>query len=96
VYTGNLIRVDDVVESLKLAHRWKSYRLIHGDAGLRNVFITPEGARCCDLEDVSLGPRGWDVGWLGGNHLKPFEPINRDLLPILSDLRSLCVAVCQE
>jgi aminoglycoside phosphotransferase (APT) family kinase protein len=67
--------------------------LIHGDAGPHNVFITPAGARYSDFEDVSLGPREWDVGWLGGNHLKAFEPINRDLLLILSDLRSLCVAV---
>jgi hypothetical protein len=66
---------------------------IHGDAGLHNVFITPEGACYSDLEDVSLGPREWDVGWLGDNHLAAFEPINRDLLLTLSDLRSLCVSV---
>jgi hypothetical protein len=69
------------------------YVPIHGDAGPHNVFITPAGARYSDFEDASLGPREWDVGWLTENHLKTFEPVNRDLLRVMSDLRSLCVSV---
>src|SRR5262249_47394132 len=62
---------------------------IHGDAGLHNVFITPDGARWTDFEDVSIGPREWDVGCLPGADLTAFEPINRDALSVLGYLRSL-------
>jgi hypothetical protein len=66
---------------------------IHGDAGPHNVLMTSEGARYGDFEDISLGPREWDVGWLPDADLSAFEPINRDLLSSLADLRSLCVSV---
>jgi hypothetical protein len=67
---------------------------IHGDAGAHNVFITSQGARYSDFENVSLGPREWDIGFLPPD-IDPtaFEPVNRGLLSILSDLRSLCVSV---
>jgi hypothetical protein len=55
--------------------------------------MTSEGARYGDFEDISLGPREWDVGWLPDADLSAFEPINRDLLSSLADLRSLCVSV---
>jgi Phosphotransferase enzyme family len=66
---------------------------IHGDAHLGNVFITPEGARWNDFEDVCLGPREWDIGWLPETRLAAFEPVNRDALATLGYLRSLCVSV---
>jgi Ser/Thr protein kinase RdoA (MazF antagonist) len=66
---------------------------IHGDAGPHNVFITSEGARYADFADVSRGPREWDIGFLPDIDLSAFEPINRDLACVLSDLRSLCVSV---
>ena len=66
---------------------------IHGDAHLGNVFITPEGARWNDFEDVCLGPREWDIGWIAGTRLAGFEPVNRDLLATLGYLRSVCVSV---
>jgi len=66
---------------------------IHGDAGTHNVFITSEGACYTDFEDVSLGPREWDIGWLADVDLAPLEPVNRGRLSVLSDLRSLCVSV---
>jgi hypothetical protein len=66
---------------------------IHGDAGPHNVFITSEGARYTDFEGVSLGPHEWDIGALPNVDLSAFEPVNRDLLSTLSDLRSLCVSV---
>jgi Ser/Thr protein kinase RdoA (MazF antagonist) len=67
---------------------------IHGDAGAHNVFITPEGARYSDFEKVNLGPREWDIGFLSPDiELTEFEPVNRDALSVLGDLRSLCVSV---
>jgi hypothetical protein len=66
---------------------------IHGDAGAHNVFMTSEGARYTDFEKVSLGPREWDVGFLGDIGLAYFDMLNRDLFGVLSDLRSLCVSV---
>lgn len=67
---------------------------IHGDAGPHNVFITSEGARYSDFENVSLGPREWDIGFLlPESGLSAFEPVNRDLFSVLADLRSLCVSV---
>ena len=52
---------------------------IHGDAHLRNVFITAEGPLWADLENVCRGPREYDLactafrttvnGWEGGPEL---------------------------
>jgi Ser/Thr protein kinase RdoA (MazF antagonist) len=66
---------------------------IHGDAHLGNVLMTPQGARWNDLEDVSLGPREWDVVWLPKADLAQFEPMNQDLLSAFHYLRSLCASV---
>jgi Ser/Thr protein kinase RdoA (MazF antagonist) len=67
---------------------------IHGDAGAHNVFITPQGARYSDFEKVNLGPREWDIGFLSPDiDLTAFEPVNRNALSVLGDLRSLCVSV---
>jgi phosphotransferase family enzyme len=66
---------------------------LHGDAGAHNVFITADGARYADFEDASLGPREWDVGFLPGVETAPFEPLDRNLLAVLGDLRSVCVSV---
>jgi hypothetical protein len=66
---------------------------IHGDAGCHNVFITPQGAYYSDFEDVSLGPREWDIGFFPDAALSVFGSLDRELLFVLSDLRSLCVSV---
>ena len=66
---------------------------IHGDAGLHNVFITPDGAVIADLEDACIGPREWDLGWVRDPYLTPFEPVDRRALSVLRDLRSLCVSI---
>jgi Ser/Thr protein kinase RdoA (MazF antagonist) len=66
---------------------------IHGDAHLGNVFITSDRALWSDFEDVCLGPREWDIGWLPEAELAAFEPLNRDALVVLGYLRSLCVSV---
>ncbi len=66
---------------------------IHGDAHLGNVLIASDGAYWNDFEDVCMGPREWDIGWLRDADLRAFEPVNRDLLSVLSDLRSWCVSI---
>jgi Ser/Thr protein kinase RdoA (MazF antagonist) len=66
---------------------------IHGDAHLGNVFITSDGVRWNDLDDVCIGPREWDIGWLPDIALAAFEPVNRNVLSVLHYLRSLCVSV---
>jgi Ser/Thr protein kinase RdoA (MazF antagonist) len=66
---------------------------IHGDAHLGNVFIVADGARWHDFEDVCRGPREWDLSGLVDADLAPFEPVNREVLSLLSYLRSLCVSV---
>ncbi|MEA2909513.1 MAG: hypothetical protein QOJ15_1594, partial [Bradyrhizobium sp.] len=52
-----------------------------------------DGAQWNDFEDVCMGPREWDMGWLPGTGLGAFEPINPDLLSVLRDLRSWCVSI---
>lgn len=70
---------------------------IHGDAHFGNVFITADGVRWNDFEDVCLGPREWDLSGFPQADLSECEPINRDLLSTLRYLRSLCVVVwCSE
>ncbi|MBV9456488.1 MAG: aminoglycoside phosphotransferase family protein [Bradyrhizobium sp.] len=70
---------------------------IHGDTHLRNVFITADGVRWNDLEDVCLGSREWDISSFPEADLGMFEPINRDLLTTLGYLRGLCAVVwCSE
>jgi Phosphotransferase enzyme family len=66
---------------------------IHGDAHLGNVFMTRDGARWNDLEDVCMGPHEWDIAWLPEANLSAFEPVNRDLLAACHYLRSLCASV---
>ena len=66
---------------------------IHGDAHLGNVFITPEGARWSDFEDVCLGPREWDISWLPETDLAKFGSLDRDLLSTLGYMHRLCISV---
>jgi len=66
---------------------------IHGDAHLGNVLMTAEGARWTDFETACLGPREWDIGFLPDAVLSLFGPVDRELYDVLSDLRSVCVAV---
>jgi hypothetical protein len=66
---------------------------IVGDAHLGNVFITPDGALWNDFEDVCLGPREWDIGFLPGEEFAAFEPLDHGALAVLGYQRSLCVSV---
>jgi hypothetical protein len=84
-----------IYSSLRLALDPLPLRLVPilGDAHLGNVFITSDGALWNDFEDVCLGPREWDIGFLPESQLAAFEPLNRDILVELGYLRSLCVSV---
>jgi Ser/Thr protein kinase RdoA (MazF antagonist) len=66
---------------------------VHGDAHLGNVFIAAGGVLWNDLGDACMGPREWDIGWLPDAGLRAFAPVDRELLSVFSDLRSLCVCV---
>jgi hypothetical protein len=39
-----------------------------------------DGAQWNDFEDVCMGPREWDIGWLPGLDLEAFEPQPRSLV----------------
>jgi Ser/Thr protein kinase RdoA (MazF antagonist) len=66
---------------------------IHGDAHWGNVFITSDRALWNDFEDVCVGPREWDIGWLPAAEWVAFGPLDRDALVVLGYLRSFCVSV---
>jgi hypothetical protein len=66
---------------------------IHGDPHLGNVFITSDRALWNDFEDVCVGPREWDVGWLPETEIAAFEPLDRDAVILFGYLRSWCVSV---
>jgi Phosphotransferase enzyme family len=66
-------------------------RPIHGDAHMGNVFITPSGPLWMDFEAASRGPREWDAA--GAPYLPAFHSLNPELYAIMSELRSVCVAV---
>jgi aminoglycoside phosphotransferase (APT) family kinase protein len=64
---------------------------IHGDAHMGNVFFTAKGPLWTDFETACVGPYEWDIA--GTPHFPAFPAYDADLYKILSDLRSLCVAV---
>lgn len=70
-----------------------SPRALHGDPHLGNVLITSNGPRWTDWESVCVGPVEWDLSCLPDNVLDIFGDIDQDLLTLMRDLRSVCVAV---
>ena len=66
---------------------------IHGDPHLGNVLMTPRGPRWTDWESVCLGPLEWDLACLPESTLAIVPAVNTELLAVLRDLRSVCVAV---
>ncbi len=86
-----LMGYDRLMPSLQAL--WLDLVPLHGDAHLGNVFITSDGARWNDFENACRGPREWDTGCLPRTDPNGREPVDRDLDSVLSDLRSLCVAV---
>jgi len=66
---------------------------IHGDPHLGNVLMTPGGPRWTDWESACVGPLEWDLASLPETALAAVPAVNRELLAVLGDLRSVCVAV---
>jgi len=66
---------------------------IHGDPHLGNVLMTPEGPRWTDWESACVGPLEWDLSFLPEMSRAVVPAVNEELLAVLRDLRSVCVAV---
>ena len=66
---------------------------IHGDPHLGNVLMTSRGPRWTDWESACLGPVEWDLSCLPETASPSFPAVNAELLAVLRDLRSVCVAV---
>lgn len=79
--------------SVAVAAHHLTARPLHGEAHLGNVLATRDGPCWIDFEAACLGPVEWDVAGFGGEALDHYSDVDRDLLELLSELRSLCVAV---
>ncbi len=66
---------------------------LHGDPHLGNVLMTSRGPRWTDWEAACVGPREWDLSCLPETTLAVCRTIDQELLIVLRDLRSVCVAV---
>jgi Ser/Thr protein kinase RdoA (MazF antagonist) len=66
---------------------------IHGDPHLGNVLMASRGPRWTDWESACVGPVEWDLSCLPEAALAAVPPVNAELLAVLRDLRSACVAV---
>jgi thiamine kinase-like enzyme len=66
---------------------------IHGDPHLGNVLITSAGPLWTDWESACVGPLEWDLSCLPDSSMAGIAPVDPDLLAVLRDLRSVCVAV---
>ena len=66
---------------------------IHGDPHLGNVLMASHGPRWTDWESACVGPVEWDLSCLPEAALAVVPPVNAQLLAVLRDLRSACVAV---
>ena len=66
---------------------------LHGDPHLGNVLMTSTGPRWTDWESACIGPVEWDLACLPETAPAIVPPVNAELLAVLRDLRSVCVAV---
>jgi phosphotransferase family enzyme len=67
-------------------------RVLHGDPHRGNLLVAQNGCVLIDFESVCHGPLEWDLSALPGAGAGVFT-FDDELLPLLSKLRSLCVAV---
>lgn len=79
--------------SVALAACHLAARPLHGEAHLGNVLATNDGPCWIDFEAACLGPVEWDLAGLGSDAADRYPEVDRDLLGLMSELRSLCVAV---
>lgn len=69
-------------------------RPLHGEPHSANLLLSPRGPRWVDFESACLGPQEWDLTVLSDEvAARYFKHIDWDLLRILRQMRSLCVAV---
>ena len=59
---------------------------VHGEPHWGNRLNTPDGTRWIDFENVSVGPREWDLSFLPGGALSAFPDINLELLRLMRAL----------
>ena len=85
-----------IAEHARLVGRLRSYRFnsvpLHGDCHLGNLLVTTTGPLWTDFESACRGPVEWDLTSLPESVAAAFPDIHADLLSVLRDLRSLCVA----
>jgi hypothetical protein len=77
----------------KLGGCGAAWQPLHGDSHLYNALVTPSGAVWMDLEAACVGPLEWDVVNLPVATWSKFPALDRHLLRLLAEVRSLCVAV---
>ena len=68
-------------------------RLLHGDPHRGNLLVGRRRCLMIDFESVCVGPLEWDLSALPGEGAGLFPHVDRGLLALLRQLRSLCVAV---
>jgi len=69
-------------------------RPLHGEPHGGNLLLSPHGPRWIDFESACLGPQEWDLTVLPDEvAARYFEGIDWNLLRLLRQMRSLCVAV---
>jgi Phosphotransferase enzyme family len=68
-------------------------RPLHGSPHSGNWLGGSAGPLLLDFETACRGPVEWDLTALGEDALGAFPHIDRELLPVLRRMRSLCVAV---
>jgi Ser/Thr protein kinase RdoA (MazF antagonist) len=87
--------LDDQLHRLtaELHGRRLTWRLLHGDPHRGNPLVGRRRCLMIDFESVCTGPVEWDLSALPGAGAGLFPDADRELLALLRQLRSLCVAV---
>ncbi|MDQ2744777.1 MAG: phosphotransferase [Chloroflexota bacterium] len=69
-------------------------RPLHGEPHGANLLLSSHGPRWIDFESACLGPQEWDLTVLPDEVAdRYFKDVDWDLLRVLRQMRSLCVAV---
>jgi hypothetical protein len=78
----------------ELARDEPPMRVLHGEPHGKNLLLSADGPRWIDFEAVCLGPQEWDLTMLPDRVVADnFADVDWDLLGVLRQMRSLCVAV---
>lgn len=71
---------------------WRT-RPLHGQPHEGNSLATETGVVLLDLEDACRGPVEWDLAYLPGASVAAFDNVRAELLGVLRQTVSFCVAV---